>query len=706
MDSRRDLFEVLLLPECNVYERYPELVQRVDYFLYEWTEEMLARTEALLRKQARSLRNTSEAFRERCYSNNGDDEAFTHARSINIAWRQFAVSRLQLPRYPPERINWNKDADPVFLYGQMPALRLEVPWSAHSMCVKPSTCSGPDAEERLKPALKRTDLQTFLTSPTLSPVSSPTYSPLHSPAMSIRENMSTSSFGSDATLDTTDGCREIKPRLRFNDQVEQCMVVFDQEKEYLPTDWEDSADEDNMFYRRSSRNSTTAASGGKALQRVSQKQQKQKQQQKQQQQRQKPGKRGRRSLVIKLAPTYLKGDHRKIVSVSTVDAGYGGHFDSDFDDYEEDPFGDYSDLSLFGNSLRVSERTVDRHTGQDSERRQNSSSSGIGGVSGYVQGCVQSVAGQVRKLVNGAVSSASTTSASAGKSSSSSSTALSDKKRSTAAGVSSQPSDYVVADPFASSASSINTQDHQHRRHSQEAARCSSVAVSSSDVVRDPFFSSSSSSSSQMSKQSAAADHVPFDDDEDAIIQEFEREMQKYSSNRVWTQHSKKSLNQQPLQKQPQKSLLYEHHPPTKRHDSVMDGDSCHRNSPEDYEDDDGWGASEFGLCANEYRFRNHSHEEGFNDDDDEIDFYANDYGFNTDSMATRATSSMRPSPSSFVSSAKLESAAFVGQQQQQLRLQQRVRNDSIIDRAEDTIVNTVDAVKWCASFISNYTIF
>ncbi|KAJ2094461.1 hypothetical protein GGI16_005540 [Coemansia sp. S142-1] len=36
----------------------------------------------------------------------------------------------------------------------------------------------------------------------------------------------------------------------------------------------------------------------------------------------------------------------------------------------------------------------------------------------------------------------------------------------------------------------------------------------------------------------------------------------------------------------------------------------------------------------------------------------------------------------------------------------QRGRSDSIIDRAEDTIVNTVDAVKWCASFISNYTIF
>ncbi|KAJ2706465.1 hypothetical protein FB645_001610 [Coemansia sp. IMI 203386] len=674
MDNRRDLFEVLLLPDCNVYERYPELVQRVDYFLYEWTEEMLARTEALLRKQSRSLRNTSKAFRERCYSNNGDDESFTHARSINIAWRQFAVSRLQLPRYPPERINWNKDADPVFLYGQMPALRLEVPWSAHSMCVKPGVRSEVSAE-RLKPALKRTDLQTFLTSPTLSPVSSPAYSPLHSPAMSIRENMSTSSFGSDVTLDTNDGCSELKPRLRFNDHVEQCMVVFDQEKEYLPTDWEDSADEDSMIYRQLSRTSiatatavVTTVAGGKSLQRLTHKQ------------RQKAAKRGRRSLVIKLAPTYLKGDHRKVVSVSTTDGGYGGHFDSDFDDYEEDPFGDYSDLSLYGgSSARVSERTADRYTAQGQRRH----SSGISGVSGYVQGCVQSVAGQVRKLVNGAVSASTSAS-----DKSHSPSALSSKKHGSVGA--SQSSDYVVADPFASSLSSSNsnTNAQYRRRHGQEAANPSPAA--SSDVVRDPFSSSASSAAAslQAAKQSVSADHVPFDDDEDAIIQEFEREMQKYSSNRIWTQPSKAPL-QQSLQKQQQQQQQRS----GKRFDSVMDDDND--------EDDDAWGASEFGMCANEYQFRSHNYEEE-EGDEEEIDYYANDYGFNTDSSLH--TSTMRPSPSSFVPASKAASTAPVAQRHQPKP--QRARNDSIIDRAEDTIVNTVDAVKWCASFISNYTIF
>ncbi|KAJ2447969.1 hypothetical protein GGF42_005278, partial [Coemansia sp. RSA 2424] len=144
MDSHSDLVDVLLLSDYSIYERYPELVQRVDYFLYEWSEEMLTRTESLLRKKSRSVRNI-ETNKERLYTNNGEGEAFTHARSLNIAWRQFAVGRLQLPRYPPERINWNKDADPVFLYGQMPALRLEIPWAAHSSMTtlsKARNCSG------------------------------------------------------------------------------------------------------------------------------------------------------------------------------------------------------------------------------------------------------------------------------------------------------------------------------------------------------------------------------------------------------------------------------------------------------------------------------------------------------------------------------------------------------------------------------------
>ncbi|KAJ2721328.1 hypothetical protein GGI07_004055 [Coemansia sp. Benny D115] len=560
MDNHRDMVDVLLLPDCNVYERYPELVQRVDYFLYAWTEELLSRTEALLRKQARSLRNITPEHRER--NRGGDDEAFTHARSINIAWRQFSVHRLQLPRYPPERINWNKDADPVFLYGQMPALRLEVPWSMRRGIAGFDAVGG-----GLKPALKRTDLQTYLTSPTLSPVSSPgAY--CCSPAMSIRESVSSSSLGSDDTLDANaaagaassssaavaaaDAAMLLKPRLRFNDQVEQCMVVFTQEKEYLPTDCEDSQEEDTATSQFLTRRHKSAASVSKPRGHGG------------------SNRRGRRSLVIKLAPTHLKGDHRKLVSVSSSMApgnllhrggrGSLGHqYFSDEDEYDEDyfdevdPFGDYAGVSVFGSDYGS------RRSSHSSVQKQPSSSSSSSLASGMVGRYVQSVAGQVRKLVSDAVSVSSYSAASASASQNQRADVLED----------------VVADPFfAPSHRHQNINRHSTRQTKQQ--HTASPTVASADllanhnaVVRDPFASTTS-----FSTQRVSADQVPFDDDEDAIIQEFE----------------------------PRKS-------------------QCHPRQ----------------------------------------------------------------------------------QQQQQ---QHRPRNDSIIDRAEDTIVNTVDAVKWCASFISNYTIF
>ncbi|KAJ2629413.1 hypothetical protein GGF44_004278, partial [Coemansia sp. RSA 1694] len=508
MDSHSDLVDVLLLSDYSIYERYPELVQRVDYFLYEWSEEMLTRTESLLRKKSRSVRNI-ETNKERLYTNNGEGEAFTHARSLNIAWRQFAVGRLQLPRYPPERINWNKDADPVFLYGQMPALRLEIPWSAHSSMTtlsKARNCSGVAVDAGtppavvmpgcalLKPALKRTDLQTFLTSPTLSPASSPPYSPLESPTISIRESMSTSSFGSDATLDnesSTAIASQLKPRLRFNDSVEQCMVVFKQEREYLPTDYEeeDSADEnDATSYSRSSsgggssngkraplataaRHSHGSSSSSKSCSR------------------------NRRSLVIKLAPTHLKGDHRKLVAVSAPSAltaspstyreyVYSADSDDDAADYFDAYAGRQSTLP-----------TAKHSTGGTS-----------GGVSGYVQGYMQSVAGQVRRFVSDAVSV---------------STFGADRAKSQ------PPPSAYVSDPFAShlkhtsrssSVPSVPTQSH-----GSDVNIGTQQAAMEHGVVRDPFSSAPPSSNPTMS-----ADHMLFDDDEDAIIQEFEREMKKY----------------------------------------------------------------------------------------------------------------------------------------------------------------------------------
>ncbi|KAJ1728796.1 protein phosphatase regulator, partial [Coemansia biformis] len=481
MDCHRALVDVLLLADCNLYERYPELVQRVDYFLYDWCDETLARTECLLRRQFRSQRAAEAAG-----GASGDDESFTHKRSVNIVWRQWAVNRLQLPQYPPERINWNKDADPVFLYGQVPALRLEVPWSTHSTTPSPPGGTQRPAGLQLKPALKRTDLQTYLTSPTLSPASSP----LQSPTLSLRENMSTSSFGSDATLESENA---LKPRLRFNDHVEQCMVVFDQEKEYLPTD-------DDGGGGGSDNDGAAAAAGKKrmALKR--------------------PGRRPRRSLVIKLAPTHLKGDHRKLVAVSTT-AG-SAYAAAGYDSDEEALFGAYDDsFAMFGN-LPPSDSPPSGRAG-----------AGVG-VGGYVQGYVKSVAGQVRKLVGDAVMG----------SSSSTSSYASDSR--TSAPLS--PPTAIVSDPFAAhhrqSAGDAQSPAATDARSRAMGARGSSMDIdcvdsarmvpAPLDVVRDPYSSASDSKSSP-------SDCVPFDDDEDAIIHEFEREMQRCTAS---TQSSYYSL--------------------------------------------------------------------------------------------------------------------------------------------------------------------
>ncbi|KAJ2902184.1 hypothetical protein GGI21_004589, partial [Coemansia aciculifera] len=562
MDTHSDLVDVLLLSDYSIYERYPELVQRVDYFLYEWTEEMLTRTESLLRKKARSVRNI-ETNKERLYTNNGEGEAFTHARSLNIAWRQFAVGRLQLPRYPPERINWNKDADPVFLYGQMPALRLEIPWSAHSSMTTLSrarTCSGVDVDAGttppamlmpgcalLKPALKRTDLQTFLTSPTLSPASSPPYSPMESPTISIRESMSTSSFGSDATLDNGSSAAiacQLKPRLRFNDSVEQCMVVFKHEKEYLPTDYEeeDSADENDANYCRYS--SGGGSSNGKRVSLAARRSHSSSS---------KSCSRSRRTLVIKLAPAHLKGDHRKLVAVSAPAAlasspnTYRDYiYCADSDDDAADYFDTYAD--------------------RPSSSAEKQSIAG-GGVTGYVQGCVQSVAGQVRRFVSDAVSV---------------SAFGADRT------ASSQSSLDYVADPFAShlkhSSRSLSAPIVSSQLPDSDGNSMRHQAVIEHSVVRDPFSSAPPSNNPTMS-----ADHMLFDDDEDAIIQEFEREMKKLGHSDTTTttaESTRLALTLPPPQQQPLPPSLF------KRYDYANDNNCAAVVAPghsawDDDDDDD-----------------------------------------------------------------------------------------------------------------------
>ncbi|KAJ2616077.1 hypothetical protein H4S08_000952 [Coemansia sp. RSA 1365] len=599
MDDHRALVDVLLLPDCNLYERYPELVQRVDYFLYEWCEEMLARTASLLRRQEQRMQKDIQLVGEQFVSNS-NDVTFAHKRSTNIVWRQWAVSRLQLPQYPPEQINWNKDADPAFLYGQVPELRLEVPWSARRIAGSGTVNEQQQQQQqprlRLKSALKRTDLQTFLTSPTLSPASSPLHSPMYSPAVSIRENMSTSSFGSEDTLEDDS---ELKPRLRFNDRVEQCMVVFDQEKECLPTDDEDdSADEEVQSRMRQGFDAKRALAHKRRRTRT------------------------RRSLVIKLAPTQLKGDHRRLVAVA-ADAGSRYGYAAYCDSEDDDPLGGCDDaFAMLG------------------ERAAGGSGSGVGS---YVQGYVQTVAGQVRRFVSDAVMVSSFA-----------------KEKPAKPPLQKPVHDSVVADPYAnhhairSSGGARWSEDDDYMAAypgHDASTRGVRTAPTAAQVVRDPFSSAST-------PQSAPCDRLPFDD-EDAIIQEFEREMHKCSTTASSAPRSTLSRSPPPV---PEPVLA-------ETEWSVSDADN---------------------LYGTKYHL--------FMDDDDDCEF-ASEFGHSDFSDYRPADVASRSTfPYATTSTATKRPATIAPQQQ--------VRNESIIDRAEDTIVNTVDAVKWCASFISNYTIF
>ncbi|PIA14499.1 hypothetical protein COEREDRAFT_82761 [Coemansia reversa NRRL 1564] len=604
MDDHSALVDVLLLPDCNLYERYPELVQRVDYFLYEWCEEMLARTASLLRHQEQRMQKGMQQLVGEQSVSSSNDVTFAHKRSTNIVWRQWAVSRLQLPRYPPEQINWNKDADPAFLYGQVPELRLEVPWSARRIAGSGTTNGQQHQQQqqqprlRLKSALKRTDLQTFLTSPTLSPASSPLHSPMYSPAVSIRENMSTSSFGSEDTLEDDS---ELKPRLRFNDRVEQCMVVFDQEKECLPTDDEDDSTDDEVQPRR-------MRQGFDAKRALVHKRRRT---------------RTRRSLVIKLAPTQLKGDHRRLVAVA-ADAGsrygYAAYCDSD----DDDPLGGCDDAFAM-----LGERAA--------------SGSGVGS---YVQGYVQTVAGQVRRFVSDAVMVSS----------------FAKEKPAKPPLQQKSVHDSIVADPYAnhhvlrSSGGARRSEDDDYMAtYPGHEANTRGVrnAPTAAQVVRDPF-------SSADIPRSASCDRLPFDD-EDAIIQEFEREMHKCSTT------ASSVVPQSTLARTP---------PPV----------------PEPVLAETEWSVSD---ADNLYDTKYHL----FMDDDDDCEF-ASEFGHADFSAYRPAAVASRSNFPYAATSTDTKRPATIPPQQQQ------VRNESIIDRAEDTIVNTVDAVKWCASFISNYTIF
>ncbi|PVU85136.1 hypothetical protein BB559_001588 [Furculomyces boomerangus] len=264
-----DMVNVLLLPETNLLDRFPELEQKVDYFLYDWDEYTILLTYNEVTRQIKQ-KQKDQVVKKLV------EDLDVLIRSQNVLWRSWKVNKNgPEAKYPPEKINWNKDADYIFLYGPIYKNSIELPWC----CRSPTLIDGVN----LKSALKRSAPLSLLGTP--SPPSLADYEKGYKKSNSVLDysdylvnieleryknsnyyNSNQISFQNSKNhksidnspqkkhthenlangANSTSPIKSKKPKLRFNKQVEQCMVVFRQEEELLPTDFEDYDDDDSI----------------------------------------------------------------------------------------------------------------------------------------------------------------------------------------------------------------------------------------------------------------------------------------------------------------------------------------------------------------------------------------------------------------------------------------------------------------------------
>ncbi|OMH85903.1 Resistance to glucose repression protein 1 [Zancudomyces culisetae] len=284
----QELLDVLLLADTNIIAKFPELGRRVDYFIHEWDEATLSITLSELGK----ARRAKEEFRKREYifkysrrrknehkysvsESEAWDELKMLKRSENALFRHWALKRFKLEKYPPEYINWNKDADQTFLYGPIYKNVIELPWGLRNASVSPDCY--------LKPVLKKeqSPFNSYLRGTSTHQLNNkvPTFSNKKWQRERAKSSASclegiyykNAKVASQDFQRDTDGVsgqsqnskhikstsrieRRIggeasgnvksKRKLRFNNTVEQYMAIFRNEKEFLPTDFEDNYESD------------------------------------------------------------------------------------------------------------------------------------------------------------------------------------------------------------------------------------------------------------------------------------------------------------------------------------------------------------------------------------------------------------------------------------------------------------------------------
>ncbi|KAJ1677758.1 protein phosphatase regulator, partial [Spiromyces aspiralis] len=239
------------------------LLPRVDYFYHTWDDLAFGSNWFMLRK----------VYPEEI--NEWDPDPALKLRCLNVLWRRWTARLFNLQKFPPENINWNKDADLTFLYGPVcdPDPPLPFDHEPPPVNIVAATSHRPtrsNSTSGLKSVLKRpSSFINMLRAPASGPIlsvplqrSATDLAQYHRPNTLLLSSAPTSRCITPPSwapppphpppiyLSATKSADPLpqsldRPRLRFNSRVEQCMVVFSDEEELLPTDIDDDDDDDD-----------------------------------------------------------------------------------------------------------------------------------------------------------------------------------------------------------------------------------------------------------------------------------------------------------------------------------------------------------------------------------------------------------------------------------------------------------------------------
>ncbi|ORY06070.1 hypothetical protein K493DRAFT_333272 [Basidiobolus meristosporus CBS 931.73] len=171
----------------NIFTEQPSMC--VDYLSHNWTEEDLKASWKIITKSKKSLDNGS--------------------RLENACWRSWAKKVNNLMTVTPESLNWQKDSDITWLYG---------PFHTHTKTIFNTNESLKQATstDGLKPVLKKVDSSDLFLNSRIS---------LSKSAVFLRK---VSSFERSEPVKPEDS----RPKLRFNNQVEQCVAISSDEDDF------------------------------------------------------------------------------------------------------------------------------------------------------------------------------------------------------------------------------------------------------------------------------------------------------------------------------------------------------------------------------------------------------------------------------------------------------------------------------------------